>query len=123
MVKSLFMVTAISRTTPVNLSRVTSSIDNRLTYTGTKTKAFKYTCSLSLTAAANNKTFNFYLAKNGAILPESKQITKIASGADVRGVSLSGIVYLSTNDYIEVWIENTSDDTDVTIEALNLSIL
>ncbi len=110
-------------TTAVNLFRVTAPTDNRLTYTGTKTRAFKFTCSLSLTAAANNKTFNFYLAKNGSVLPESKQVTKIASGSDVRGLSLSGIVELSINDYIEVWIENTTDNTNVTVEALNLAIL
>ncbi len=79
--------------------------------------------ALSLTASSNGKRFNFYVAKNGVIMPETKQRIKIAFGADVGVVALSGIVNLALGDYIEVWIENTNDASDVTVESMNLSIL
>lgn len=109
-------------TTGLNLFRTTSSTDNRITYTGTKTRFFTYTGSISVTASANGKRFVFYLAKNGSILPESEQSRKIANGADRGSISLSGVVELSTNDYVEVWVENINDATNITAESMNLLI-
>lgn len=102
------------------LFRVTSPTDNRLTYTGSKTRIFTYTASMSITAATNNKRFSFYFAKNGIILPETKQSRKIANGLDIGALSLSGVVELAPNDYVEVWVENINDTTSITAESLNL---
>ena len=115
--------------TPVKMSgttsgvvffRVSSPMDNRLTYTGTKTRIFTYTVTMSITAAMNNKRFSFYFAKNGVILPESKQSRKIANGLDIGALALSGVIELATNDYVEVWVENINDTTTITAESLNL---
>jgi hypothetical protein len=116
-------IKAAGTTTSADLHRVSAPIDNRLTYDGVQTRAFQFVCSLSMTASANNKVINFYLAKNGVVLPVSKQVTKIATGVDARGLSLSGVVILAPGDYIEIWVENTTDSTDITLESLNLSIL
>lgn len=110
-------------TASADLHRVSAPTDNRLTYNGVKTRAFQFVCSLSMTSPANNKVVNFYLAKNGVVLPVSKQVTKIATGTDARGLSLSGVVILAPGDYIEVWVENTTDSADIMLESLNLSIL
>ncbi len=107
-------------TTGLNLFRVTSPVDNRLTYTGEKTRFFSYTGSISVTASSNGKRFVFYIAKNGTVLPESEQSRKIANGADRGSISLSGVVELAPNDYIEVWVENINDATDITAESMNL---
>ena len=109
-------------TVGLNLFRVTSPIDNRLTYTGTKTRFFSYTGSISVTASNNGKRFVFYIAKNGVILPESEQSRKIANGADRGSISLSGVVELAPNDYIEVWVENINDATNIKAESMNLLI-
>jgi len=109
-------------TTGLNFFRTSSPVDNRLVYKGTKTRFFSYTVSMSVTAASNNKNFSFYLAKNGVILPESMQRRKIATGADIGSISLSGVVEMATNDYIEIWVENINDATDITAESLNLII-
>lgn len=116
-------VKAAGTTTYADLHRVSTPTDNRLTYDGVKTRAFQYVCSLSMTSPANNKVINFYLAKNGVVLPTSKQVTKIATGTDARGLSLSGVVILAPGDYIEIWVENTTDSADIMLESLNLSIL
>ncbi|MBL7931263.1 MAG: hypothetical protein JNL60_05160, partial [Bacteroidia bacterium] len=109
-------------TTSANLFRVSSSVNNRLVYTGNKTKRFAVICSLSSIASGNNKNFSFYISKNGSVLPESKQLMKCSSSVDRGSITLSCTVSLSTNDYIEVWCENNTDATALSVESLNLAI-
>jgi hypothetical protein len=109
-------------TTAENLFRVTSPNNNRLTYTGAKTRRFEVICSLSLIAAGNNKTFSVYIYKNGVKVPESKQYMRFSSQVDRGSLTISCTELLSPNDYLEVWVENNSDNSTVTIESLNLAI-
>lgn len=112
----------LGTTTAVSLFRVSSPSNNKLTYTGTRTRRFALICSLSLTSGGNNKYYSFYIYKNGVMLPESKQELKLGSGVDKGSVTLSCTLQLNPNDYIEVWVENTTDNTSVTVESLNLAI-
>lgn len=112
----------LGTTTASNLFRVTSPTNNRLVYIGKKTRRFQVICSLSMIATANNKNFSFYIYKNGAALPESKQVFRLGSNTDRGSVTLSCTVDLATNQYIEVWAENNSDNTQITVESLNLAI-
>lgn len=115
-------VKVVCTTSPVSLFRVSSPSDNRLTYTGTKAKRFQVICSVSLTSQAANKYFSFYIVKNGVILPESRQTMRLSSGVDKGSVTLSCTIQLNANDYVEVWAENNSDNTAMTVETLNLAI-
>ena len=116
-------VKAAGTTTAVNLFRVTSPANNRLTYTGTKTKRFLVSGALTTTMASVFGTyFTVSIAKNGTILPESKQKVRIANSSDQVSVMLSCTVSLATNDYIEVWVENNTDGTDIVLQNLNLAI-
>lgn len=109
-------------TSPVNLFRTTAPINNRLKYEGTKTRYFSAISSLSVESQAANKNFSFYFAKNGVILPESKQTLRLASAADKGSITLSCNIEMSTNDYIEVWVENNSDLSTLTVLSLNVAI-
>ncbi|MES2680619.1 MAG: hypothetical protein V4635_12065 [Bacteroidota bacterium] len=109
-------------TTAASLFRVTSPVTNRLTYTGSKTKRFQVICSLTATQVSSNKYFSFYIAKNGVILPESRQEIKILSSSDQGPLTLSCTVPLAPNDYIEVWVENETSSTDLTVQTMNLGI-
>lgn len=113
---------ALGTTTAVNLFRVSSPANNRLTYIGKKTKRFEAIGTMSLTAGSNNNVYSLYIAKNGVILPSSKASTKIATGTDIQAIAVSCTVSLAPNDYIEVWVENNSGTTSMTLENLNLSI-
>lgn len=115
-------VKALCTTIPAQLFRVTAPINNRLTYTGTKTRRFQVIGSLSVTSTAANKYFSFYIVKNGVVLPESRQAMRLSTGVDKGSVTLSCSVELASNDYIEVWAENNSDTSNMTVETLNLSI-
>jgi hypothetical protein len=112
----------LGTTTAVGLFRVSSTASNRLTYTGNKTRRFAIIASLSVTAQAANKNFSFYIYKNGVKITESEQAMRLSSGVDVCSLTISCTLQLVKNDYIEVWAANTSDDSDLTIETLNLTI-
>lgn len=109
-------------TTALSLFRVTMPSSNRLTYTGSKTRRFQVIVSITGTCASSNRNFSFHIYKNGSKLPESTQSMKLASGVSAGSLTLSCTVSLATNDYIEVWAENNSDNTDITVENMNLSI-
>lgn len=109
-------------TTAANLFRVTAPVNNRLTYTGRKTRRFQVMCSLSMVSASLNKYFTFYIAKNGTVLPESRQQMQLILTSDRASITLSCTVELATNDYVEVWVANNTDLTSGTVSAMNLSI-
>lgn len=92
---------------------------NRLTYTGAVTRDFKVTVTLSATAGNGNQV-GIYVAKNGTVIDESETyITTNASGRLENG-SVQTLVELAQNDYIEIWVENNTSVTNVTVEDLNV---
>lgn len=94
----------------------------RLTYTGAPTLPVLVCISLSLISAGNNKVLAFHIAKNGSVIASSEQHRKAATGGDVGSVSLTVEVELSTDDYIELWVENKTDAVNMTVEFMNMSI-
>lgn len=109
-------------TTAANLFRFTAPLSNRMVYTGTKTRKFYAIAAISMTSPSNNKVYKFYLAKNGVLLLETAQSRKITTGSDVGALSISGVVELSPGDFIEVWVENLTDATGITVQSMNLTI-
>ncbi len=109
-------------TTAAGLFRVSSPANNQLVYTGTKNRRFIVMGSVSVTAAAANRYFSFYIYKNGIMLPESEQAMRLSTGVDKGSLTLTCEVQLSTNDTIEIWAANTSDGTSMKVETLNLTI-
>lgn len=112
----------LGTTTGVGLFRVSSATNNRLVYEGIKTRRFSVTGSVSVTSSSANKYFSFYIYKNGVKLPESEQAMRLSTGVDKGSLTITCTVQLSTNDYIEIWAENTSDGASMTVETLNLTI-
>jgi hypothetical protein len=113
---------AAGTTAAVDLYRVTHPVNNRLAYTGSKTRSFHIIAALSVSQNNNNRYFSFYLAKNGVVIPESRQDIKIINSTDQVSLTISSRVTLAPNDYIEVWVENQTATTDVTLQTLNLSM-
>lgn len=112
----------LGTTTAVGLFRVSSSASNRLVYDGIKTRRFSVSGSVSVTSSSANKYFSFYIYKNGVKLPESEQAMRLSTGVDKGSLTITCTVQLSTNDYIEIWAENTSDGSSMTVETMNLTI-
>lgn len=115
-------VKVLGTTTSVGLYRMTNPANNRLTYTGSKTRAFFVSCALSITQPNSNRFFSFYIAKNGVVIPESRQDIKVVNSTDQVSIPISCRVTMAPGDYIEVWVANQTATTDVTVQTLNLSM-
>lgn len=114
-------VKAAGATTSSGLTTKFTNTANRATYTGAITRTFRViaTCSLS---TGNNQLIGSYIAKNGVIIPESEiYITSTGSG-DILNGTVQALVSLSTDDYIEFWVENDTAATNITVTDLNVII-
>lgn len=115
-------VKILGTTISAGLFRVTNPVNNRLTYSGSKTRAFFVSGAMSITQSSNNRFFSFYIAKNGVIIPESRMDIKVVNSTDQVSLPISCRVSLAPGDYIEVWVANQTTTTDITVQTLNLSI-
>lgn len=94
--------------------------DGRLRYTGRKTKLFHVACTISLAPSAAADTFVFGVAKGGTVIAASKVLYKVLNAGDTRSTALHVFVQLATNEYLELYVGNTTDADDLTIKSVNL---
>lgn len=110
--------TAVStQFTPVGF---TGAVNNRLTFVGVEPKIVRVFANASIQAVASLKNFNAYIAKNGVVAVESKSPRLMSPAGDIGHVSSACGLFLSSGDFVELWIENTSDGTNATVQGLNL---
>lgn len=94
---------------------------NRSVYTGSIQRDFKVTVVLSAVSGNNNEV-GIYLAKNGSIIPESEiYITTNAAGRAENGVAQT-IVPLVADDFIEVFVENSTAIANITVSELSVIV-
>lgn len=110
-----------------NLANFSAVGDNRLVYTGTNTRTFSVVCSMSFGSSSKNDVFAFYIYHGGGVAPGVVNSTKvkryIAATSDLGALSVSGLVELAPNEWIEIWAENLNDDNlNLTVETFNLLI-
>jgi hypothetical protein len=94
--------------------------NGRLRYIGTATKMFHVACTISIAPAAANDVFVFGIAKNGTVVSASKILLQAINASQARSTAMHVMVELATNDYIELYIGNTTDADDCTVHSLNL---
>jgi len=115
-------VKAAGTTTAEDVYRMTTAVANRIVYTGTKDVHAEVTVTFSMTTAGNNKEIDFGIyhyddsAASGSVVTGSKIRRKIGTGADLGAASTSASIDLEEDDYVEFWVANHTDDTNVTIE-------
>ena len=90
-------------------------VSNRLRHTGAPTRFHELNIALSVISAANSKTYGFYIAKNGIVDTASLIRRKQGTGSDVGALSMVFHVELAQTDYIEIFIENQTDTTSMTV--------
>ena len=114
-------------TTAVNLLRMSSPQDNRLTYLGQKTRTFQINATLSV--RGDNSIGNYYaffIRKNGSeTLTETNTLMRVNNTSDISSNAISGTVKLAPNDYIEIWgkrLTGSTGNTLISIFSLNMNI-
>lgn len=120
-------------TTASDLANFTASGNNRLVYTGTQTRFFRSTATISFFANANNTILAFYIAKGNSgdatatILQDTKSYVISSGTGDIVTVPVNGSVELSEGDFIEVWVERNADSGGgssayISVATMNLLI-
>lgn len=88
----------------------------RLTYKGGKDATIPVTIGITAeTVSGLNKDVNFYLYKNGTQIANSKT-RALLSQNDVKNQSVLWQLVMSTDDYLELFVENVTDTTNVLVE-------
>lgn len=108
-------------TTSGSLTSKFTNTDNRATYTGSIERIFTVTATLSVTSGNNNQ-IGMYVAKNGTVITESETYITTNGSGRAEAATIQALVTLSTNDYIEIWVENSTSTTDITVTNLNVLI-
>lgn len=94
--------------------------DGRLRYTGTTTRMFHVACTITISPAGANDTFVFGVAKGGTVLATSKVLLQAINASQPRSTAMHVMVEMATNDYLELYVGNTTDADDCTVHSLNL---
>lgn len=89
--------------------------DGRLRYTDSNRNSFHVTASVSVTCAAD-KLIVVGLARNGTVIASTKMLATV--GTSAVALALDSQIDLYTNDYVEVFLGNTTDDVDITVHSL-----
>ena len=97
-----------------------SHSSNRLTYTGAFNTSFLIMINSAVRSSAGNQNISIGIAKNGTILPNSEMTIRTAVSNQEYPGGTQYQIELVTNDFIEVFIKNTSSN-EVRVSDLNLS--
>ena len=92
---------------------------NRLANETNKTKQFIVSASLSM-ESGNNHQVAAYIAKNDVIVTDSKTVTTTSGTGKADNVSCQTMVQLAPGEYVEVWVENATAATNITVTELSL---
>ena len=112
-------VKALGTTTANTINQKFTHTDNRLTYVGALIRDFQVTATVSLTSG-NNKVIGVYVAKNGVVIPSSEMYSTTSGSGRAESLTCQTILELNENDYVEIWVENSSTSDDITVEYLNV---
>lgn len=113
----------VAGTWTVDLStNATCTTAGRITYTGTTTQILTINAALSLDpASGSNQNIQVYLYKNGSAIAGSRIESKINSGEHL-AVPLVYQVSMATNDFIEIYVQNSTATNNITVSRAVLSI-
>lgn len=108
-------------TTETALTQKFTHTDNKGVYNGALSIDLQITCVLSFTTA-NNNVVGVYIAKNGAVLPDSEMYATANAAGRAESIAVQTIVTALTTDYFEIWIENNTSVANITVEYMNVII-
>lgn len=96
---------------------------NRLTYTGPNMKMFHIAATLSFSASTTNSIVKAVIFKNNTPLSNGTVTLKLGNSGDIVSTAIHVAITLSTNDYLELRIMNTSGTGTITVVDMNMFAL
>lgn len=106
-------------TTPKSINQKFTHSNNRLTYSGGLDRDFQISATVSF-ISGNNKVIGLYVNKNGTLISDSEMYATTGGNGKAESIHVQTVLNLQPGDYVELWIENETDNTDITVEFLNL---
>lgn len=115
--------TAIIGTLDTDSRDVTVAVTNRLTanWRGKRLAEVSATVSLS-SATAGDEEVGLQIRKNGAAITGLNVSGEVSQADDVT-LSLSGILEIDENDYVELWVYNVDSTGNITVQGGTLTIV
>ena len=112
----------LGTSTPNPLNEEFSHLNNRLTYLGNLEQIFNISFSASITGSPG-RDFEIGISKNGEDPLENTVAQNTAdSGGKAKNTSAQSFIGLAQNDYLEVFIKNTTDSTNLTAVRMILTV-
>lgn len=105
----------------ISTHQMTATAAGRLTYTPTIDGTVTVTAKASiLMASSGEKVVSAFLAKNGVVIAANGSAT--ATDTDAAQIDIPWELELGTNDYLELWVSNTSDAVNLIVSDASLRI-
>lgn len=97
-----------------------SSAPGNLRHTANTTKMFNVAASISAYNAVGGVQFVFALAKNGNVIPQTRQL--VTGGTSASNVSLTGNISLELNAHVSVFVGTYVAGYSPTIQSISLTV-
>jgi hypothetical protein len=102
---------------------VTISAAGRITYDGTVARPLSVDINTTIiTALGTAIDVTVYLAKNGSVIANSARQSIGAGATAPVNTTTSWLLSMATNDYLEIWIENNTDTTNLILQDAVLRV-
>jgi len=118
---ALWFKAAGTTSASANNSKFSTSTTNRLTYTGAFSQSFMITVNCNVRTSVSTQNINIGIAKNGTILSESEITILCAAGSTPSFGATQVVVELTTNDYVELFVQNSSSANNTTVSDMNMN--
>lgn len=103
-------------------SQFTGTTGGRLTYDGNKDFKGPITASVSVEpVSGSNVAMSAYIAVNGVVVANSKRSGTASSGSPT-SITIPWQIVFSTNDYVEVFVENNDNTTNILVSSAILRV-
>lgn len=99
-----------------------AGIDNRAVYVGSITRTFKIATMANLFATTNNITMMMRIAKNGVTIADSEAKVTTGTAGFYENITCVTLQDLNTNDYIEVFLRNSTNTSNITVTDLSVVV-
>jgi len=97
--------------------------DNRIRYTGVSKRTVTVSGSISIdNFSGGNDNVSVYVAKNGTAITSSRVQFQVGGVLDTQASGFNETVQLEQNDYVEVWVANDDDTTDLVVRTYNFTM-
>jgi hypothetical protein len=94
---------------------------NRITYNGARATRVMAVASVDVDAGSNNQTFIVELRRNG--LPVDGARVRVRRFNAIANGSIAVMIDLTTGDFVELWITNTTSGADPTVVDATFALM